>query len=76
MVLHFIPVDQGLFGQTENKVVWARNCQLTVSSYSPLEIATGRRPPDLFDVETGTPEQFFAEQLRRTGPCCSSSVSL
>ena len=43
------------------KVAWARNCQLTVSGYSPLEIATGRRPPDLFDVETSTPEQLTAE---------------
>ena len=36
-------------------------CQLTVSGYSPLEIATGRRPPDLFDVETSTPEQLSAD---------------
>ena len=27
---------------------------------SPLEIATGRRPPDLLDVETSTPEQLSA----------------
>ena len=40
----------------KKKVAWARNCQLTVSGYSPLEMATGRRPPDLFDVETSTPE--------------------
>ena len=26
-----------------------------------MEIAAGRRPPDLFDVETGTPEQLSAE---------------
>ena len=44
--------------QAVKKVAWARNCQLTVSGYSPLEIATGRRPPDLFDVETSTPEQL------------------
>ena len=31
--------------QAVKKVAWARNCQLTVSGYSPLEIATGRRPP-------------------------------
>ena len=37
------------------KVVWARNCQLTISGYSPIEIATGRRPPDLFDLETASP---------------------
>ena len=24
---------------------------VTISGYSPVEIATGRRPPDLFDVE-------------------------
>ena len=29
-----------------------------VSGYSPLEIATGRRPPDLFDVERANPEQL------------------
>ena len=42
------------------KVVWARNCQLTISGYSPLEIATGRRPPDLLEVETSSPEQLSA----------------
>ena len=47
--------------QAVMKVAWARNCQLTVSGYSPLEIATGRRPPDLFDVETSTPEQLSAD---------------
>ena len=46
--------------QAVKKVAWARNCQLTVSGYSPLEIATGRRPPDLFHVETSTPEQLSA----------------
>ena len=46
--------------QAVKKVAWARNCQLTVSGYSPLEIATGRRPPDLLDVETSTPEQLSA----------------
>ena len=38
--------------QAVKKVAWARNCQLTVS---------GRRPPDLFDVETSTPEQLSAD---------------
>ena len=42
------------------RVAWARNCQLTVSGYSPLETAAGRRPPDLFDVGTSTPEQLSA----------------
>ena len=47
--------------QAVKKVVWARNCQLTISGYSPLEIATGRRPPDLLDVENSTPEQLSAD---------------
>ena len=34
------------------RTVSARNAELTVSGYSPLEIATGRRPPDLLDVES------------------------
>ena len=54
-------VDKVTVRQAVKKVVWARNCQLTVSGYSPLKIATGRRPPDLFDVETSTPEQFSSE---------------
>ena len=54
-------VDKVTVRQVVKKVVWARNCQLTVSGYSPLEIATGRRPPDLFDVETSTPEQLSSE---------------
>ena len=28
--------------QAVKKVAWARNCQLTVSGYAPLEIATDR----------------------------------
>ena len=54
-------VDKVTVRQAVKKVVWARNCQLTVSGYSPLEIATGRRPPDLFDVETSTPEQLSSD---------------
>ena len=42
--------------QMVKKCVWAKNCQLTISGYSPLEIATGRKPPDLLDFETATPE--------------------
>ena len=54
-------VDEVTVRQAVKKVVWARNCQLTVSGYSPLESATGRRPPDLFDVETSTPEQLSSD---------------
>ena len=46
--------------QAVKMTVWARNTQLTISGYSPLEVATGRRPPDLFDVETADPEQLSA----------------
>ena len=47
--------------QAVKMTAWARNTQLTISGYSPLEIATGRRPPDLFDVETANPEQLTSE---------------
>ena len=68
-------VDRVTVRQAVKKVVWARNCQLTVSGYSPLEIATGRRPPDLFDVETSTPEQLSAEppEEDRTAHCPKSA---
>ena len=46
--------------QAVKMTVWARNTQLPISGYSPLEVATGRRPPDLFDVETANPEQLSA----------------
>ena len=41
--------------------VWARNTQLPVSGYSPLEIATGRRPPDLLDIQTSDPAQLSVD---------------
>ncbi|CAE7518267.1 unnamed protein product [Symbiodinium necroappetens] len=47
--------------QAVKKVALVRSCQLTVSGYSPLVIATGRRPPDLFDVETRSSEQLSAD---------------
>ena len=43
------------------RTVWARNTQLTISGYSPLEIATGRRPPDLLDIENSDPAQLSVE---------------
>ena len=48
------------------RTVWARNTQLTVSGYSPLEIATGRRPPDLLDIETSDPAQLSVDPLPKT----------
>ena len=46
--------------QAVKMTVWARITQVTISGYSPLEVATGRRPPDLFHVETANPEQLPA----------------
>eukprot|EP00971_Amphidinium_carterae_P350324 6491488-Amphidinium_carterae.3 len=43
---------------------WARNAQLTISGYSPVELATGRRPPDQLDLELLTPEQLSTTPLR------------
>ena len=45
------------------RTVCASNTQLTISGYSPLEIATGRRPPDLLDIETSDPAQLSIEPL-------------
>jgi len=45
------------------RTVWPRNTQLTISGYSPLEIATGRRPPDLLDVETSDSARLSVEPL-------------
>ena len=45
------------------RTVWARNAQLTVSGYSPLEIGTGRRPPDLLDIEISDPAQLSVGPL-------------
>ena len=60
--------EEGMFEkitlrQAVKRIVFVRNCQLTVSGYSPLEVATGRRPPDLLDVETSNPEQPSLEGL-------------
>ena len=60
--------EEGMFEkitlrQTVKRIVLVRNCQRTVSGYSPLEVATGRRPPDLLDVETSNPEQLSLEGL-------------
>eukprot|EP00435_Cladocopium_sp_Y103_P014253 s2970_g3.t1 len=45
------------------RTMWARNIQVTISGYSPLEIATGRRPPDLLDIETYDPAQLSIDPL-------------
>ena len=61
------PEDDRLKGVTVRgavrRTVWARNTQLTVSGYSPLELATGRRPPNLLDIEASDPAQLSVEPL-------------
>ena len=47
--------------QAVKMTVWARNTQFTISEYSPLKTATGRRPPDLYGVETANPEQLTSK---------------
>ena len=49
--------------QAVKMTVWARNTQLTISGYSPLEVATGRRPPGLF--ETPPDEDLSTLALQR-----------
>jgi hypothetical protein len=43
------------------KAVWARNTQLTFSGKSPIELAFGRRPPDIIQTENADPAQLSAE---------------
>ena len=44
-----------------NRTTWARNVSLTYGGKTPLELATGRRPPDLFDVESSNPAQLTCD---------------
>ena len=54
---------------------------LPFQAIPPLEIATGRRPPDLFDVETCSPEQLSVDPSSEdrttlgTSEDCSESSS-
>ena len=44
---------------------WARNTTLTVSGYTPVELATGRRPTDHSDLELMKPDQLSVADLPR-----------
>ena len=44
---------------------WARNTTLTISGYTPVELATGRRPTDHSDLELMKPDQLSAIDLPR-----------
>ena len=43
----------------------ARNTGLTISGYTPVELATGRRPTDHSDLELMKPDQLSAVDLPR-----------
>ena len=44
---------------------WARNTTLTISGYTPVELATRRRPTDHADLELMKPDQLSAVDLPR-----------
>ena len=44
---------------------WARTITLTISGYTPVELATGRRPTDHSDLELMKPDQLSAVDLPR-----------
>ncbi len=49
------------FRQLVQKCCWARNNCLLLSGRTPIELATGRRPAGLQDLELLSPEQLTAE---------------
>ena len=52
---------------------WARNTTLTISGYTPVELATGRCPTDHSDLELTKPDQLSA--VTEWGHChCGNSV--
>ena len=44
---------------------WARNTTPTISGYTPIELANGRRPTDHSDLELMKPDQLSAVDLPR-----------
>ena len=44
---------------------WERNTTLTISGYTPVELATGRRPTDHADLELMKPDQLSEVDLPR-----------
>ncbi len=55
---------------------WARNTQLTISGYPPFEVATGRRPPDIFDVDTANPEKLCSDPPEDLSTLASARLAL
>ena len=43
------------------KACWARNTSITYGGKTPIEIAFGRRPPDIMSIETMTAIQFVTD---------------
>ena len=50
---------------TLSECCWARNTTLTISGYTPIELATRRRPTDHSDLELMKPDQLSAVDLPR-----------
>ena len=51
--------------QILGRACWARNNSLTYGGRTPAEIAFGRRPPDILEVENMLPPQLFTEPTKR-----------
>ena len=47
--------------QLVRQAAYARNISLTYGGVTPLELAFGRRPPDICDVENMNPEQLTSD---------------
>ena len=64
-VRHYAETDPGMKNVTVRhmflRATWARNNAVTYGGKTPLEIATGRRPPDVLDLESMMPKQLATE---------------
>ena len=52
-------------GDLVRECCWARNTTLAISGYTPVELATGRRPTDHSDLEVMNPDHLSAVELPR-----------
>ena len=64
-VRHYAETNPGMKNITVramlHRACWARNNAVTYGGKTPLEIATGRRPPDVIDLENMMPKQLASE---------------
>ena len=57
-------LQQVSVGTLFKKAAWARNNCLTYGGRAPLEIAFGRRPPDIIQLENMDPAQWTTKDAR------------